>query len=101
MRELESARYGSLFATPLLEHVWTDGAALNVQLRESILEHARRHPGEERTNVGGWHSEAGGLEFCGNAGRRVIRHMREMTEEATRRLYAAFVRPPEPLSWTL
>lgn len=101
MRELESARYGSLFATPLLEHVWTDGAALNVQLRESILEHARRHPGEERTNVGGWHSEAGGLEFCGNAGRRVISHMREMTEEATRRLYAAFVRPPEPLSWTL
>jgi uncharacterized protein (TIGR02466 family) len=101
MRELDRARFGSLFATPVLEHVWADRAELNVQLRENILEHARQHPGNERTNVGGWHSETGALEFCGQAGERLIRHMRDMTEEATRRLYAQFQRPPESLSWTL
>ena len=59
------------------------------------LRHARQHPGEERTNVGGWHSETGVLEFCGDAGKRLIHHIHEMTEEATRRLYAEFYRPPE------
>ena len=83
MRELEAARFGSLFASPLLEHMWADGAELNVELRERVLEHARRHPGSEQTNVGGWHSEIGRLEFCGSAGERLVRHMREMTEEAT------------------
>jgi uncharacterized protein (TIGR02466 family) len=90
-----------LFASPLLEHVWDDGPALNAQLRESILAHARRHPGTEQTNVGGWHSETGGLEFCGQAGQRLIGHMRELTDEATRRLYAGFGRAPETLSWSM
>jgi uncharacterized protein (TIGR02466 family) len=101
MGELERARFGSLFVTPVLEHVWTDGTELNAYLRESILAHAGRHPGNARTNVGGWHSETGALEFCGKAGERLIRHMRDMIEEATRRLYAQFNMPPEPLSWTL
>ena len=101
MRELERARYSGLFASPLLSHVWSDGPELNVQLRELILDHARRHPGEELTNVGGWHSNTGSLEFCGSAGQRLIQHMRDMTEEATLRLYAEFARPREPLSWTL
>ena len=94
MRELERARSGSLFATPMLSHVWPDGSELNPQLCESILEHARRNPGKTRTNVGGWHSEPGMLEFCGGAGQRLIRHMNDMIEEATRRLYAEFSRPP-------
>ena len=101
MRELEAARFGSLFASPLLEHMWADGAELNAELRERVLEHARRHPGSEQTNVGGWHSEIGRLEFCGSAGERLVRHMREMIEEATLRLYASYSRPPEPLSWIL
>ena len=101
MRELKDARFGSLFASPLLEHMWTDGAELNPRLRESILDHARQHPGKERTNIGGWQSETGGLEFCGSAGARLIRHMHEMTEEATLRLYAQFSRPPETFSWIL
>ena len=101
VRELEAARFGSLFASPLLEHMWADSAELNAELRERILEHARRHPGSEQTNVGGWHSEIGRLEFCGSAGERLVRHMREMIEEATLRLYASYSRPPEPLSWIL
>jgi hypothetical protein len=50
MRELESARSGSLFAPLVLSHVWPDGSELNPQLRQSILEHARRNPGKTRTN---------------------------------------------------
>ena len=63
MRELESARSGSLFATPVLSHVWPDGSELNSQLRQSILEHACRSPGKTRTNVGGWHSRADLLDW--------------------------------------
>src|ERR1700712_4662606 len=98
MRELEKARFGSLFASPLLEHVWSDGPELNRQLRASILEQARRFPGEERSNIGGWHSATGSLDFCGQAGERLMSHMREMTQEATSRLYAEYSRPVDSLS---
>jgi hypothetical protein len=70
-------------------------------LLESILEHARRHPGTELTNIGGWHSQPGTLEFCGSAGRRLICHMDEMVKEATLRLYAEFSRPPPRVNWIL
>ena len=84
-----------------MTHVWPDGSELNAQLRDSILAHARRHPGTDLTNVGGWHSEPETLEFCGNAGQRLIRHMDAMIKEATLRLYAEFARPPQRLSWIL
>jgi hypothetical protein len=42
----------------------------------------------QRSNVGGWHSEVGRLEFCGDAGRRLAGHMFEMADEATRRTLA-------------
>jgi hypothetical protein len=48
MRELERARSGNLFATPLLSHMWADGTELNPQLREIILEYERRHTGRTR-----------------------------------------------------
>jgi uncharacterized protein (TIGR02466 family) len=101
MRELQAARYGQLFATPILEHEWADGRELNPQLRDHILAHERAYPGEERTNIGGWHSEAGRLEFCGSAGVQLLAHMRDMTEEATRRLYESYGRAPERLGWSL
>ena len=93
MRELERARSGNLFGTPLLSHMWADGTELNLQLHESILEYERRHPGRTRTNVGGWHSEPGMLECCEGVGQRLIRHMSDMIEEATRRLYASVPGP--------
>ena len=101
MRELDGAHWGSLFASPLLEHVWADGPALNGALRDSILRHAAAVPGEAHSNVGGWHSAPGGLEFCGDAGARLIRHMGEMTEEATFRLYSQYGRTPDALDWSL
>jgi hypothetical protein len=36
MRELKRARFGNLFASPLLETTWEDGEELNAQLRDSI-----------------------------------------------------------------
>lgn len=100
-RELDAAHWGSLFASPLLEHVWAEAGALNDALRDSILQHAAAHPGEERSNLGGWHSETGGLEFCGAAGERLIQWIGAMTEEATFRLYRQYGRPQEALNWSL
>ena len=34
-------------------------------LRERIFAHEQAAAGEQKTNVGGWHSETGQLEFCG------------------------------------
>ncbi len=99
MGDLAKARFGGLFATPVLEHAWADGPELNTHLRDSILAHARQHAGNERTNVGGWHSDTGLLEFCGNAGERLVRHMRDMADEATRRLYGQYGMSPAPLTW--
>lgn len=99
--EIEKARLGLLFASPLLEHVWSDAPALNGPLRDSILAEAARRPGESHSNIGGWHSPTGALEFCGAAGVRLIEHMQEMTQEATTRLYAQHGMPADPLGWTL
>jgi hypothetical protein len=59
MWDIEKARWANLFASPMLAHVWADSVELNEQLKESILEHARRTTGKALTNVGGWHSETG------------------------------------------
>ena len=101
MSELQRARFGSLFATPLLEHVWSDGLALNTALRDAILAQASRDVGKTRTNLGGWHSEPGTLDFCGPAGERLIGYMRAMTQEATSRVYAQYDTVLEPLNWVL
>ena len=101
MSGLKEMGSGSLFATPVLEYLWPDGPELNPPLRKSILEHSHRNPGTQQTNVGGWHSENGHLEFCGAAGERLITHMYQMAEAATARLYAQNGLPPEPLTWTL
>ena len=78
MPELSQARFTNLFASPLMAHVWADAAELNGELRERILTTAANGAGEAKTNVGGWHSEAGQLEFCG-VGRAAARppHVRD------------------------
>lgn len=54
--------------------------------RRSILAHERDHPmRESRSNIGGWHSEAGQLEFCGAAGKLLIERMVMIANEATGR----------------
>ena len=101
MPELESAKLTNLFASPFVMHIWSDGAELNEVLRTRILAHQQASAGENKTNVGGWHSETGQLEFCGDSGRRLIRHMYEMADEATRRVLVECGHPPRPMRWTL
>lgn len=101
MSEVAQVKFTNLFATPLLAHVWSDAATLNDELRTSVLAYERDNPGDRKSNVGGWHSEAGRLEFCGDAGRRLIHHMYEMTDEATRRVLNEYGEPFRPLRWTV
>ena len=99
--DLSDALFGHLFPAPFMSFIWPDGPELNEQLRPLILDQASRSQGLQRSNVGGWHSEVGALEFCGQAGQRLVRHMHEMVDEATRRTLAEL--PPrrgEP-RWTI
>src|ERR1700756_4690977 len=67
MADLTSANLIYLFPAPFLHHIWDDSEGLNEELRRHILARERAHPGMAKTNVGGWHSEAGKLEWCGKA----------------------------------
>src|SRR5690348_15467170 len=93
------ARLANIFATPLLTHVLSDVAELNEALRSRILAHRSASTGTSKSNRGGWHSEVGELEFCGDAGERLISHMRELGDEATRRLFAEHREPFSAVQW--
>lgn len=101
MPELEHAKLTNLFASPFMVHLWSDAAELNEALRTRVLAHQQASAGESKTNIGGWHSETGQLEFCGDAGRRLVRHMYEMGDEATRRVLIEYGHSPRPMRWTL
>lgn len=101
MPDVSTARLANLFATPLIAHRWDDGALLNAELAASIVAHRLSSEGENKTNVGGWHSETGQLEFCGAAGRTLLRHMYELGDEATRRVLIEAGQPVRPMRWTL
>lgn len=101
MPDFSNTRYANVFATPLITHVWDDGPGLNLSLRERILVHETENPGIGKSNHGGWHSETGQLEFCGDAGRRLIAHMHELADEATRRVFAEKTMDAPPCRWTL
>jgi uncharacterized protein (TIGR02466 family) len=96
---LREGRFENLFGSPVLSRVWSDASELNPSLRDAILGHRRQHPGRDLTNFGGWHSAPGTLEFCGDCGRRLVAHMREMIDEATARLFAEFGRAPQATNW--
>jgi uncharacterized protein (TIGR02466 family) len=99
--ELSLAKSVNLFPSPLMSHTWPDAEELNKDLCQSILEHERKTRGVANTNVGGWHSEVGQLEFCGQAGKRLLRHMYAMADEATRRVLVDCNMPPKTMRWTL
>jgi len=104
MAELTSTNLIYLFPTPFLYYVWDDSEALNEELRRRILAHERANRGISKTNVGGWHSETGTLEWCGEAGKTLLSRMFEAANHATARM-AADLRVSLPtsddLKWTL
>ena len=87
MSETPATNYANIFGSPLMAHRWADAEALNAALRAAIAQHEGADSGEAKTNVGGWHSASGQLEFCGEAGQTLIAHMREMADEATARVF--------------
>jgi len=99
--DFAEARFANIFAAPLVTHVIKDATELNAALRQHILTHQSHNPGVSKSNRGGWHSDVGELEFCGDAGRLIIAHMLGLVEEATRRVFAEFRMPAAPLTWKL
>jgi len=93
------ARLTNIFTTPLVTYVLKDAADLNSSLRERILARQLENPGVNKSNRGGWHSEVGELEFCGQAGQRLVAHMREIGDEATRRVFVENREPVSPVRW--
>ena len=67
MSDFSKTRYTNIFTTPLITHTWEDGPELNALLRERILAHEAQNRGIAKSNHGGWHSETGQLEFCGDS----------------------------------
>jgi uncharacterized protein (TIGR02466 family) len=101
MAGLESAEFVGLFTSPFMSYLWPDSDALNKELRQKILAHERDDPGsgKSKSNVGGWHSETGQLQFCGDAGKALVERMIALANEATQRTLAGRACPP--FTWTL
>jgi uncharacterized protein (TIGR02466 family) len=57
-----------LFATPVLKASPPDADALNAALLKSIAAQRTKHPGIERSNIGGWHSDTDMAAWAGEAG---------------------------------
>lgn len=83
---LPNATYLHLFSVPLMTYVWPNSAGLNAQLRERILNHAAQDRGVQATNIGGWHSANGELEFLAELREPLFQRMLAMVNEATGRL---------------
>ena len=61
---MDGTNYTNLFGSPLLAHKWKDLAELNEALKTSFYWNLAAALGAlQKTNVGGWHSVPGQLEF--------------------------------------
>lgn len=89
-----------IFATPFVVRRFADDA-LNAELRARIVAHRRTSQGEARSNIGGWHSEVGALEFCGPAGEALLERALAVTNEATTRVLREYGQPPRSFEWSV
>jgi len=101
MAELDKLRLEYCFASPIVRHVWIDSAALNEELKRQILAHEGESRGQSKSNIGGWHSETGLLEWCGEAGKTLVGRMVELANRATAQLLLAQEVKPSEFGWTL
>lgn len=74
------------FPTPIFIRHWPDSDSLNRELRALVLERERTHPGVDKSNFGGWHSDEDLFEWGGPAiaelHRRVIEAAQTLTAQA-------------------
>jgi len=99
--ELSNLRSTAIFSTPLFTHRWKEEPHDLEFLRERILAHKDSAGGVAKSNRGGWHSEIGELEFCGEMGRLLVRRMRALADEATRQMLAADNQPQQQFRWSV
>ena len=83
-QSLSTARLHRPFFVPMLSQRWEGCETLNAELETAILAQAAESEGIRRSNVGGWHSEAGLLEWAGDSGRSLITRMIALANHATR-----------------
>lgn len=101
MPDFSNLRCANIFATPLLTDTWADAERVNPVLRENILAHEQAHPGVDKSNRGGWHSETGQIEFCGKAGQDLIGYLLNFANEATDRVALHHNEKPRRIKWSL
>jgi len=101
MSDFTSAKIELIFPHPFLRHTWSDSAALNAELRRAILAEERRSVGSKKSNSGGWHSDAGQLEFCGAAGRTILDRAAQLTNHATTQVFQGYGHEAQSFGWTV
>jgi uncharacterized protein (TIGR02466 family) len=97
---MAAASYAHAFFVPLVTYLWPDSAPLNEKLRTRILAQAAADQGVQATNVGGWHSANGQLEFLAELREPLLQRMLAMTNEATRKFIADLGLKPVSLQWS-
>lgn len=100
MADLMNAQLDFCFPTPVMCHVWDDSEELNAELRRLILAREREDRGRTKSNIGGWHSETGLLEWCGEAGKYLFARTIDMVNHASRQLMVAHGRDVTEFDWT-
>ncbi len=103
MAELTNANLIYLFPAPLPASTSgpTSGGAQRGSCAGTSCAREQAHPGMAKTNIGGWHSETGRLEWCGKAGETLLSRMSEAANYATYRMMADLGRPMPEFKWTL
>jgi uncharacterized protein (TIGR02466 family) len=101
MSDLSGTQLELIFPHPFLRYVWRDSAELNAELRRRILAEENSAPGRGRSNIGGWHSEVGQLEFCGEAGKALLDRCVQMANYASDQVFRGYGRQPKPFGWIM
>lgn len=100
MAGLDQARLTHLFVVPFLSHLWDDRSELNARMREMILRREQEHPGQRKTNVGGWQSTEDLHRWAGESGQELVAMITDMVNAATSQLFAHF-RTQDEFSWNM
>jgi uncharacterized protein (TIGR02466 family) len=81
---LQKENVAMAFGTPISTYLWPDSDALNVELRNVILEKEKAEKGIKRSNVGGWHSKPDLLVWEADCTRQLKDRLAAFTLDLTR-----------------
>ena len=87
IRTLSGVQVQHPFFVPIVAHRWEDCETLNARLEDAITRQQQISKGIDRSNVGGWHSEPGLLEWAGDPAVPLIARMVALANHSTRLLF--------------